>query len=142
MYIYTGITSNVNLQKYYFKCKLTYRVTSNVVIAPSKHGKSIITAVYTSIHHHLAIRRVLVTCILKQPDNHDFTLFTIKLASCHECCLASTFQRSVIMVDLLGLDKLASSMALTMVAQAAGILLGPTISGIMLSMGVLTHVKS
>ena len=44
------------------------------------------------------------------------------------------------MVDLLGLDKLASSMALTMVAQAAGILLGPTISGIMLSMGVLAHI--
>ena len=33
------------------------------------------------------------------------------------------------MVDLLGLDKLASSMALSMCAQAAGILLGPTISG-------------
>ena len=33
------------------------------------------------------------------------------------------------MVDLLGVDKLASSMALTMVAQAAGLLLGPTISG-------------
>ena len=39
------------------------------------------------------------------------------------------FQKSVIMVDLLGLDKLASSMALSMCAQAAGILLGPTISG-------------
>ena len=39
------------------------------------------------------------------------------------------FQRSVIMLDLLGLDKLASSMALSMCAQAAGILLGPTISG-------------
>ena len=33
------------------------------------------------------------------------------------------------MVDLLGLDKFASSMALSMCAQAAGILLGPTISG-------------
>ena len=39
------------------------------------------------------------------------------------------FQRSVVMVDLLGLDKFASSMALSMCAQAAGILLGPTISG-------------
>ena len=33
------------------------------------------------------------------------------------------------MVDLLGLDKLASSMALSMCAQAAGIMAGPTISG-------------
>ena len=33
------------------------------------------------------------------------------------------------MVDLLGIDKLASSMALSMAVQAAGILLGPTISG-------------
>ena len=33
------------------------------------------------------------------------------------------------MVDLLGLDKLASSMALSMCAQAAGIMAGPTTSG-------------